>query len=615
MKTFAIFLATLAFSAGTLSAQMSVSLVPSVPSPAPLGTVVVWTASISNGLPGTYWYRFQTGTRPMRSVENDPVPGFYRTAAIINSADTTGTSLRTAVDYGPNPTFTWSPIDQEGTYAVEVSVENKDTGDVASAKAYFEFTPLAGPTAAAITPTDHPLVFIYSAPPCPNGSRMKVQFQAPGDRLQQTPYRACDAQHTMNFYVAGLRAGAVYSAWQIVQTGQATTSGAPLTFGTATVSFDFPAVPLTAAPLPAADGILLQSVLQLPAVATDLAGNLIWYGPPGISYVTRPVAGGTFLGVYEDGTQNSSYQFFREFDFVGNTVAETNAARVSEQLASMGLHPINCFHHEARKLPNGDYLVLASSERILIDVQGPGPVDVLGDTILILNPNLQVTWAWDAFDHLDPHRMAILGEQCSYPANTGCASFYLAQTAQDWLHGNALELTPDGNILYSIRHQDWIVKIDYRNGAGSGDVLWRLGRGGDFQISSSDVFPWFSHQHDANVEADGVTLAVFDDGNTRAASDPTAQSRGQVLQLDEANHAATLTLNADLGVFAPALGSAQRLPNGDYHFDVGFGSDPSSGIAYARSLELNVSGDVVYGIQFGALEYRSFRMRNLYTAP
>src|SRR5579884_552337 len=145
MRYIPAFLTILGLSGLPVSAQMSVLLVPSTPSPAPLGTVVVWTASVSNGLPGRYWYRFQTETRPRSSVENEPGPGFYRTAAISNSADSTSSILRTAVDYGPNPTFTWSPIDQEGTYAVDVSAENKDTGDVASARAYFEFTPLASP--------------------------------------------------------------------------------------------------------------------------------------------------------------------------------------------------------------------------------------------------------------------------------------------------------------------------------------------------------------------------------------------------------------------------------------------------------------------------------------
>jgi hypothetical protein len=97
---------------------------------------------------------------------------------------------------------------------------------------------------------------------------------------------------------------------------------------------------------------------------------------------------------------------------------------------------------------------------------------------------------------------------------------------------------------------------------------------GDFQILSTDPQPWLSHQHDANIASDNATLLVFDDGNTPAATDPAAHSRGQVLRIDEANRVATLTLNADLGGYSYALGSAQQLPNGDFHFDSGASAMP-----------------------------------------
>jgi hypothetical protein len=177
-------------------------------------------------------------------------------------------------------------------------------------------------------------------------------------------------------------------------------------------------------------------------------------------------------------------------------------------------------------------------------------------------------------------------------------------------------LTPDGNILYSARHQDWVLKIDYENGLGSGAILWRLGNQGDFQISSSDPNPWFSHQHDPNIEADGVTMAVFDDGNERVITDPNADSRGQVLTLDEQSRTAKLILNADLGTYSPALGSAQKLPGGNYHFDSGYFLDPSgSGDRIAQAIEVNAAGSIVFGLQIDQAEYRSFRMRDLYTAP
>jgi hypothetical protein len=321
------------------------------------------------------------------------------------------------------------------------------------------------------------------------------------------------------------------------------------------------------------------------------------------------------MGVFEDGTQDPSKQFFREFDLAGIAHAETNAGRVNEQLAVMGVHAINAFHHEAVMLPDGKYLVLADSDRILTDVQGSGDVDVIGDTILVLDANLQVVWAWDAFDHLDPTRAALLGETCSGKASLACAPWHLAPTANDWLHGNSLQLTPDGNILYSVRHQDWVVKIDYQNGAGTGAILWRLGKDGDFQITSSDPYPWFSHQHDANFEKDNASLLLFDDGDTRQGLDPAAHSRGQVLKIDEQNRTASLTLNADLGAYSAALGSAQKLTNGHYHFDSGFIAPPSgsSGPFFTQAVEVNAAGKIVFGLQIGAQEYRSIRMRDLYT--
>jgi hypothetical protein len=237
---------------------------------------------------------------------------------------------------------------------------------------------------------------------------------------------------------------------------------------------------------------------------------------------------------------------------------------------------------------------------------------------VVLNQDLQVTWAWDAFDHMDTTRMATLGETCTYPAGLTCAPFYLASTVNDWLHGNALQLTPDGNILYSPRHQDWVIKIDYANGSGAGDILWRMGLDGDFQIQSTDPHPWFSHQHDPNFEVNNTTLLVFDDGNVRAATDPSAHSRGQVLNVDQTNKVVTPILNADLGVYSGALGTAELLPDGNYHFDAGFllSTDANGNPLYnAQSLEVDPGGHIDFGVQFGALEYRTFRMPDMYTAP
>jgi arylsulfate sulfotransferase len=579
---------------------MSVSLTPSAKSPAPLGTLVTFTATANAADPGTLVYRFRIRRPGVRVHRNITSPTF-----------------QTVVDYGPKSSLDWATIHREGEYDIEVSARNNATGEVASESIPFSFATLVRSHHAVVSPTAHPLVFIYSAPACPQAARIRVSFTSPEGTTQYTPYGDCDGRYSMNFYLAGMRGNTIYTARQTVESGSLILNGEPVTFTTGSPSMLPPsAVPLSS-PVPPYGGILLQSIVSAAPIATDLNGNLVWYGPAGLSLLTRVNAGGAFLGIFEDGSQGPEAQFFREFDLAGVTIAETNAAAVNQQLAALGKQPITSFHHEAIHLADGKYLVLGGSERILTGVQGAGPVDVLGDMILVLDRDLQVQWAWDSFDHLDPSRPAVLAETCSYPASLACSTFYGAGTANDWLHGNSLQLTPDGNILYSVRHQDWLVKIDYRNGAGKGDVLWRMGPGGDFTISASGESPWFSHQHDAHFLSDNQTLMLFDNGNTRiSANRDEGTSRGQVLFVDEQARTVTVMVNANLKVNSAALGTAQPLPNGNLHFDAGFLPDPANPAArISQALEVDPDGNIVWGMQINAQEYRSYRMSDLYTPP
>jgi arylsulfate sulfotransferase len=569
-------------------AAMSVSVTTSVPSPAPLGTRVKFTATVNGAAAGTLFYRFRAEIGSIRG-------------RIGANRD----EFRTIVDYGPGSELDWTTIEHEGKFNIEVSVRNTATGETAEATVPFTFTRLKD----GVSPTAHPLVFIYTAPACPIGGRVRVAFEGNGTQ-QFTPYQECNGRYSMNFYLAGMRANTTYTA-------RHTADGPAAQFTTGAIPFTAPAAAPISTPVPASGGILLHGIVNDRTIATDLNGNVIWYGPQGLTFLTRAQAGGSILSIFENGSQDESHQFFREFDLAGVTIAETNAARVNEQLAALGRHPITSFHHEAIRLSNGDYLVLAGSERILRDVQGAGDVDVLGDTILVLDGDLRVKWFWDAFDYLDTRRAAVLGETCAYPATVACSAFHLAKSANDWLHGNSLQVTPDGDILYSVRHMDWVIKVDYRNGAGTGRILWRLGAGGDFRITGGGEHPWFSHQHDPNFLADNTTLAVFDNGNTRIARNPgETTSRGQMLRIDEKAMTATVLMNADLKQNSPALGTAEVLDNGHYHFDAGFIPDAANpATRYTQALETDSAGNLVWGMQIAAQEYRSFRMKDLYTPP
>lgn len=577
--------AGLALFSATGANGMTVTLTPSVPSPVPVGTPVTFTAAASD-IPGAnLWYRF----RVHRLSEG----------------------YQMIRDYGPVNALEWTAAIHEGIYEMEVSARDVDTGDESTTSSVLEFQSLVTADQPVVTPTVNSLVFLYSAPACDAGSLMRVQFWLAGGTIQQTPSKTCSAGLSMNFYLAGLMANSTYTASHMVETGSAVVTGPGVTFTTGDLPPDLytDTIMVPASQNASSESILLGGPLGANPVANDLAGNVLWYGPAGMTFLTRVESGGEFWGIVEAQGAGPSEQVVRKFDLTGMTLLETNAARVSEELKALGKRAITGFHHEARPIAGGRVAVLAGVEQIFTDVQGSGPVDVLGDMIVVLDKDLNVVWSWDSFDNLDVHRAAVLGEVCP---GAGCPAFFLAPSANDWTHGNALQETADGNILYSTRNQDWLIKISYNGGDGDGQILWRLGKDGDFQINSSDPYPWFSHQHDGNFEIkDATKLLVFDDGNTRVAAMQGGNSRGQVFQIDEQNRVATPILNVDLGVYAAAVGSAQDLANGNYHFDAGFVQENQTVDSY--SFEFDPASQIQYEAFQNVILYRTFRMADMYT--
>ena len=71
---------------------------------------------------------------------------------------------------------------------------------------------------------------------------------------------------------------------------------------------------------------------------------------------------------------------------------------------------------------------------------------------------------------------------------------------------------------------------------------------------------------------------------------------------------ATLVFNVDLGDYSRALGSAEKLPNGNYHFGLGWTSNN-----FSQSLEFDPAGNLVTKVEVETQMYRGFRMRSLYS--
>src|SRR5438552_4178656 len=98
------------------AAAMSAILSPSIPSPAPVGTMIRWNTSVSDAGGGAVWYRFR--------------------------ARQLGSDYQLIRDYGPVAWLDWTAPDHEGSFEIELSVRNLGTGETAVASSLFQMTSL-----------------------------------------------------------------------------------------------------------------------------------------------------------------------------------------------------------------------------------------------------------------------------------------------------------------------------------------------------------------------------------------------------------------------------------------------------------------------------------------
>lgn len=556
----------------------------------------------------------------------------FRTAPV-------GEPLRLLRDFQAEGTAVWTPY-EEGDYSLEVAVLNSETGEIITSQQTVVVAPrVSAGEKPVLSPTEHPLVFLYSAPPCSSGM-IRVHFtQFFSTNRTSTHWRPCSDKST-NFYLAGMLPNTGYVVQDQWTDGTDERMGPRLTLHTGSVAADLPVFSLRDAPdsrSSRTDAIVLHSISGLVGddyfpVATDIYGRPIWYhrfigngqtaSELGVEYLVQPLPAGpetpgsSFLALTN--RDDAIGEFMREIDLAGNSIFETNVEQVNRQLVARGDDPVVCFNHEAQRLPNGQTVVLAY-------VLGDLPPDVssfqeqaVGEMIIALDQDAQVVWTWNPFDHLDIQRQAVLDQRWLVAAI--CNTTPISRLTPDWTHANAIDYSPrDGSLLLSLRHQDWVIKIDYDNGAGRGEVLWRLGKDGDFAVVAdpSIAYPWFSHQHDARWDTSAGatnTIILFDNGNTRCLGQTVeCNSRGQVWKIDEVARTATLLVNADLGLNSSRFGSAQRLSNGNYHF--------LAGIVYpgavSRSIEVGVSPPhrTNYVLEADQLAYRTWRMPDLYAMP
>jgi arylsulfate sulfotransferase len=459
------------------------------------------------------------------------------------------------------------------------------------------------PTPGVVIATAHPLVASYSVV-APNAGSVSVEFGT------STAYGRSTGSQTVStgggsieILVTGMRPSTTYHLRARVALDDGTTLvDSDHTFTTGALpQTTFPAVMVTPSGLASSGGVDLVSGVgtNVSAAVFDTDGSIIWYYydaslPSGTyAYPIRELDDGNFL-------VNFSTSDVREVDLEGRVVREITLAQLNAALAAAGysLQAAN-IHHDLLRLDNGHWILLVNEYRDFQDLPGyPGTTSVLGDALVDLDTNNQPVWVWRAFDHLDVNRHPYM-----FP---------------DWTHSNAIVYEPDGSLLLSMRHQSWILKIDYANGAGGGDVLWRLGPGGDFTLSVSDPAQWFYNQHYANLlQASGSTqqIALFDNGDTRPDSSgqpctTDCYSRAVIMNIDQSALTAQISWQYSPGWYSSWGGSIVVLPNSDVEFD----STTVNG-GYSKVLEVTKGATPQKVWEMDATDaafYRAYRIPSLY---
>jgi hypothetical protein len=194
-----------------------------------------------------------------------------------------------------------------------------------------------------------------------------------------------------------------------------------------------------------------------------------------------------------------------------------------------------------------------------------------------------VIFQWSALDHF---------------TDTDAIGVTLTTPVVDVFHANSLVLDSDGTFLLSCRYLCEVTKIDPK----TGDVVWHLGgKHNSFTLVGDSI--WFTWQHDPKRIASG-NITLLDNGNLHT---PKPFSRVMEYKLDETLMTCTKvweyrdSLNGTV-VATPAMGSVQRLPNGNTL--IGWGLNPSPAIT-----EVKPDGTKVFEMSFTApnVSFRAFR--------
>ena len=471
-------------------------------------------------------------------------------------------------------------------------------------------------TAGSVVTTQNPLVASYSLT-VPAATPVQVQFGLDTSYGFSTSAVQNPTGGAVTVLVAGMRADTAYHMQAVLDLANGskvldadhvfTTGSLPAgripditvqVTGTGTLS---PGVEL----LSMTPRVAGQTPLS--AVATDLEGNVIWYYDLGTSNALpiKPLPNGHYLVLTAPPAAAAGVgNDIQEIDLAGNIITDLPLSTVNAAVSGIFGAQLSTLHHDVAALPNGHWILLVNYDLTINNVA------VGGDALIDWDPLGGPGWTWSTFDHLP----------LSHAPNG----------LTDWTHSNAVVYSPtDGNLILSMRNQNWVIKINYNNGAGDGSILWTLGDGGSFTLPPGQApiewnygqhYPTFVSPNSAGV----ISLMVFNDGNNRLMDSNNdvcgtpgvgaCYSSVPIFQLDESTNTATVLWEDNLlPYYSTCCGDALVLPNGDVEVDVA--NDFTVTPNYSDILEVTQTQtpELVWEMQiYNQLAYRGMRIPSLY---
>jgi hypothetical protein len=349
---------------------------------------------------------------------------------------------------------------------------------------------------------------------------VEVDYWAAASPRLRVTQTSMATEHSV--FLPGLRAGEIYD-YEVRTIGPRGTRGAPQRGQLTTDSLpsDLAALRFTALGSPSFRLAMLELRGEPFAgyVIVDQDGAVVWYR----------------RGTAESFTRRANGNFVLLDRNPGLTEIRPDLTVVAELPASGSIE----MHHDVIATPDNSLLFL-SLDTLTFD----GNLWT-GDAIWEWRPEeATVVRRWSAWDFLSP--ATDLGPKSS---------------SGDWLHANSLALGSRGNVIISLPAFNQIVSIapDFQS------LEWRLGGpNASVALDQSGEF-WF--QHTAAEITPGRVL-LFDNGRDR----PTGRfSRALELELDLENGSATTAweFRPQPDIYAPIVGSARRLDNGNTVVDFG----------------------------------------------